>query len=108
MATAHKLGGDTYADASSAAGLSGTLNLVAGDDYTATDIEISDDMSLDDIADAINDQSSATGVRASVLQVSDDEYMLVLSAIDTGQEITFDTDGADTTLAASLGFPSTG
>ncbi|PTB87103.1 hypothetical protein C9939_02725 [Pseudidiomarina aestuarii] len=104
MATAHKLGGDTYADASSAAGLSGTLNLVAGDDYTATDIEISDDMSLDDIADAINDQSSATGVRASVLQVSDDEYMLVLSAIDTGQEITFDTDGADTTLAASLGF----
>jgi flagellar hook-associated protein 2 len=61
-------------------------------------------MSLEDIADAINDQSSATGVRASVLQVSDDEYMLVLSAIDTGQEITFDTDGADTTLAASLGF----
>ena len=104
MATAHRLGGDTYADASSAAGLSGTLSLVAGDDYTATDIEISDDMSLDDIADAINDQSSATGVRASVLQVSDDEYMLVLSAIDTGQEITFDTDGADTTLAASLGF----
>ena len=103
MATAHRLGGDTYADASSAAGLSGTLSLVAGDDYTATDIEISDDMSLDDIADAINDQSSATGVRASVLQVSDDEYMLVLSAIDTGQEITFDTDGADTTLAASLG-----
>ncbi len=103
MATAHKLGGDTYADASSAAGLSGTLNLVAGDDYTATDIEISDDMSLDDISDAINDQSSATGVRASVLQVSDDEYMLVLSASDTGQEIIFDTDGADTTIAASLG-----
>ncbi|KZB63531.1 hypothetical protein AUP42_20945 [Thalassospira lucentensis] len=103
MATAHKLGGDTYADASASAGLSGTLSLVAGDDYTATDIEISGDMSLDDIADAINDQSSATGVRASVLQVSDDEYMLVLSAIDTGQEITFDTDGADTTIAASLG-----
>ncbi len=103
MATAHKLGGDTYADASASAGLSGTLSLVAGDDYTATDIEISGDMSLDDIADAINDQSSATGVRASVLQVSDDEYMLVLSSIDTGQEITFDTDGADTTIAASLG-----
>ncbi|WOI12735.1 flagellar filament capping protein FliD [Thalassospira lucentensis] len=103
MATAHKLGGDTYADASASAGLSGTLSLVAGDDYTATDIEISGDMSLDDIADAINDQSSATGVRASVLQISDDEYMLVLSAIDTGQEITFDTDGADTTIAASLG-----
>lgn len=103
MATAHRLGGDTYADASVAAGLSGTLSLVAGDDYTATDIEISGDMSLDDIADAINDQSSATGVRASVLQVSDDEYMLVLSAIDTGQEIAFDTDGTDTTIAASLG-----
>ncbi|WP_339858633.1 flagellar filament capping protein FliD [Thalassospira alkalitolerans] len=103
LATAHKLGGDTYDDSASALGLAGTINLVAGDDYTATDIEITDDMSLDEIADAINEQSSATGVRASVLQISDDEYMLVLSAIDTGQEITFDTDGADTTLAASLG-----
>ncbi|MBX2832597.1 MAG: flagellar filament capping protein FliD [Rhodospirillales bacterium] len=104
LATAHKLGGDVSDDSTVELGLSGTLNLVAGDDYTAVDVEITTDMSLDDIADAINDQSETSGVKASVLQISDDEYMLVLSAVDTGQEITFDTDGADTTLAQSLGF----
>lgn len=104
LATAHKLGGDVYDDSTAALGLSGTVNLVAGDDYTAVDVEITTDMSIDDIADAINDQSATSGVKASVLQISDDEYMLVLSAVDTGQEITFDTDGADTTLAQSLGF----
>ncbi len=104
LATAHKLGGDTYTDSTSELVLSGTISLVAGDDYEAVDIAITDDMSLDDIADAINDETSSTGVSASVLQISDDEFMLVLSAVDTGQEITFDTDGADTTLAQSLGF----
>lgn len=104
LATAHKLGGDTYTDSTSELALSGTISLVAGDDYEAVDIAITDDMSLDDIADAINDETSSTGVSASVLQISDDEFMLVLSAVDTGQEITFDTDGADTTLAQSLGF----
>ncbi|MDG4718944.1 MULTISPECIES: flagellar filament capping protein FliD [Thalassospira] len=104
LATAHKLGGDTVTDSTAAMALDGTISLVAGDDYEAVDIEITADMSLDDIADAINDQKSTSGVSASVLQISDDEYMLVLSAVDTGQEITFDTDGADTTLAQSLGF----
>lgn len=107
LATAHKLGGDTYTDSTSELALSGTISLVAGDDYEAVDIAITDDMSLDDIADAINDETSSTGVSASVLQISDDEFMLVLSAVDTGQEITFDTDGADTTLAQSLGFVAT-
>ncbi|WP_430473469.1 flagellar filament capping protein FliD [Thalassospira lucentensis] len=104
LATAHKLGGDVYEDSTAELGLTGTLNLLAGDDYTAVDVEVTADMSLDDVADAINDQSETSGVKASVLQISDDEYMLVLSAVDTGQEITFDTDGADTTLAQSLGF----
>ena len=104
LASAHKLGGDTTTDSTTAMSLSGTISLVAGDDYEAVNIEISADMSLDDIADAINDQKSTTGVSASVLQISDDEYMLVLSAVDTGQEITFDIDGADTTLAQALGF----
>ena len=103
LATAHKLGGDTTTDSTTAMSLTGTISLVAGDDYEAVDIEITADMSLDDIADAINDQKSTTGVSASVLQISDDEFMLVLSAVDTGQEITFDSDGADTTIAQSLG-----
>ncbi|MFH1805952.1 MAG: flagellar filament capping protein FliD [Pseudomonadota bacterium] len=103
-ATAHKIGGETTTDKDSAAGLDGTLSLVAGDDYSAVDIEITSDMSLDDIAEAINDQSSATGVKATILKVSDDEYMLVLSATATGENITFDSDGADTAVAQALGF----
>lgn len=103
LASAHKLGGDTYGDATSELGLSGSMSLVAGDNFTAGDVNITEDMTLEDIAGAINDQSGTTGVSASVLKVSNDEYMLVLSAKDTGQEIKFDTDGADTTLAQSLG-----
>lgn len=103
LATAHKLGSDTVTDSTADLSVSGTISLVAGDDYEAVDIEITADMSIDDIADAINDEKSTTGVSASVLQVSDDEYMLVLSAVDTGQEITFDTDGADTSVAQALG-----
>lgn len=104
LAAAHKLGGNTSTDNTSAQALNGTISLVAGDDYEAVDIEITEDMSIADIADAINEVTSTTGVSASVLKVSDDEYMLVLSAVDTGQEIVFDTDGADTLIAQSLGF----
>ncbi|WP_052065548.1 flagellar filament capping protein FliD [Thalassospira australica] len=104
LAAAHKLGGNTNADTTTGQSLSGTISLVAGDDHEAVDVEITEDMSIADIAEAINEAATTTGVSASVLKVSDDEYMLVLSAVDTGQEIAFDTDGADTSIARSLGF----
>ncbi|WP_370673906.1 flagellar filament capping protein FliD [Pleomorphomonas sp. PLEO] len=51
-------------------------------------------MSLSDIASAINNQSSTSGVKATVLKVSDSSSELILTTADTGQTISVsDTDG---------------
>ncbi|OSQ37025.1 flagellar filament capping protein FliD [Thalassospira mesophila] len=102
IATAHKIAGDVATSASDAAGVAGDLSLALGDG-DSVDISVDADMSLDDIADEINKQKSTSGVSASVLQISDTQFMLVLSAADTGEEINFSTAGADTSVAQSLG-----
>jgi flagellar hook-associated protein 2 len=106
VATAHKIAGDVAASATDAAGMSGDLSLALGDG-DSVDITVDADMSLNDIADEINKQKSASGVSASVLQISDSQFMLVLSAADTGEKINFSTGGADTSLAQSLGLIGT-
>jgi len=103
LATNHKLGGKTYNSATDGLGLNGSINVVAGANYDGVDIEVTDDMTLKDIANAINEESALSGVTANVLKISDDEYILVLSAIDTGQEIQFDMGGADISIAQALG-----
>lgn len=107
IATAHKIAGDVATSATEAAGMSGDLSLALGDS-DSVEITVNTDMSLNDIADEINKQKSASGVSASVLQISDSQFMLVLSAADTGEEINFSTGGADTSLAQSLGLIGTG
>ncbi|PKR53562.1 flagellar filament capping protein FliD [Thalassospira marina] len=102
IATAHKIAGDIATSATDAAGVSGDLSLALGDGDSVS-ITVDADMSLNDIADEINKQKSVSGVSASVLQISDNQFMLVLSAADTGEEINFSSNGADTSLAQSLG-----
>lgn len=106
IATAHKIAGDVATSATEAAGISGDLSLALGDS-DSVEITVNTNMSLNDIADEINKQKSASGVSASVLQISDSQFMLVLSAADTGEEINFSTGGADTSLAQSLGLIGT-
>ncbi|MBP0574715.1 hypothetical protein J8J27_28810, partial [Mycobacterium tuberculosis] len=87
------VGSSVYESSSDDLDLSGsfTIGIEGGDSVT---IAIDADMSLADIADAINDQSDDTGVQATVLQVSDGSYELILSTVDTGETITVeDTDG---------------
>tara|TARA_R110002049_G_scaffold309107_3_gene517234 strand:- start:56062 stop:57720 length:1659 start_codon:yes stop_codon:yes gene_type:complete len=103
LATNHKLGGKTYNSATESLGLNGSINVAAGANYDGVDIEVTEDMTLKDIANAINEESDLSGVTANVLKISDDEYILVLSAIDTGQEIQFDMGGADISIAQALG-----
>lgn len=93
LATAHKVASGDHASSSSDLSLSGSFTLgVKGG--TSTSIDVSDDMSLTEIAAAINKQSSTTGVKATVLKVSDTSYELILSSMETGQTITVsDTDG---------------
>lgn len=100
VATAHKIAADNSSSRSDALGLEGTFSLAAGDN-DAVSIEIASDMSLDEIAEAINAESDDTGVAASILKLSDASYMLVLTASETNKAISLgDTDG---TVLESLG-----
>jgi len=100
LATAHKVGSDTQAAQDSALGYDGVMSVGVGD--TSADVTISADMTLEDIRDAINDQSNDSGVAASILKVSDNEYMLVLTAEETGQGISLTTTSGND-IAEGLG-----
>lgn len=90
LATAERAMSSSQSSRSDALGYEGSFTIAAGDNTAAT-VDITSDMSLDDIVSAINDVSDSTGVTASVLKISDDEYTLVLTASDTNQEIALST-----------------
>lgn len=75
----------------------------------SADITITETMSLADMADAINTQTTNTGVVASVMKVSDTSYILVLTTENTGETITA-SDKTGTLLSGSsyLGILDTG
>lgn len=89
VAKAERLGGGSISSRSADLGWSGSFTL--GTTLSATSISatvtITADMSLDDIVDAINADSSSTGVAASVIKVSDDNYMIVLTGTQTAATI---------------------
>ncbi|WP_085900802.1 flagellar filament capping protein FliD [Kiloniella majae] len=86
VATANKISSGVVADATAAQGVTDTitLGLTGG---TTKDIAITADMSLNDIASAINGTTSDTGVRASVIKVGDNDFRLVMTAEETGKAI---------------------
>jgi flagellar hook-associated protein 2 len=97
IATAHKISGTSVADDSTDMGYDGTftLGLEGGD---STDIVVTAEMSLQDIADAINAEADTTNVKASIVHVSDTENVLVLTAQDTGKEIVTSSSSGDDVL----------
>ena len=108
LATSQKLAGDVYEDSTADLGLSGTFTLSLDgtdlDDDTSPDYEISitEDMSLDEIAEEINTNADTSGISAAVIQISDTEFQLVLSANETGQDIVMSTTSGDD-IGQSLG-----
>ncbi|MEA1651986.1 flagellar filament capping protein FliD [Nitrospirillum sp. BR 11164] len=100
LATAEKLGSATQTSQTGALNLSGTFTLGLADGSTAT-ISVASTDSLKDIAAAINKQTSSTDVSASIIQVSDGAYELVLTANDTGKAIEFTNDSSG--IMTSLG-----
>ena len=86
IATAHKISSDDLTARDTALGYAGTFTIAAGDN-DAVAITVTDDMTLNDIAAAINDTTDSSGVSASILKVSDDDYVLVLSGTETGQTV---------------------
>ncbi len=89
VATTERLGGGTLSSKSDEAGLSGDFTIgstLSGTSSSAT-ITVTEDMSLADIAEAINAETTNTAVKASVLQVSSTEYMLILTGTETNATI---------------------
>ena len=94
VATAQKVATDTVSDPSDALGFDGSFTIAASDG-TAQTIAVDSTMSLEDICDTINASSDDSGVRATLLNVSDSESILVLSAIETGQTIAYSHESGD-------------
>lgn len=98
VAKSHKVTSDPLSSKSDDLGHSGVFSLQV-DGGTSVDITIDEDMSLAEIATAINDRKSTSGVQAAVLQVGSGEYKLVLTATDTGKSITATAVSGDDVLA---------
>jgi flagellar hook-associated protein 2 len=86
IATVEKVLGNAVSDKSADLGYTGTFSIgLSGG--TSADISVTSGMSLDDIVDAINAQTSTTNVQAAIIQVSSTEYEIVLSATEDNADI---------------------
>ena len=95
IATAAKVTGTNQSSQTAALGYTGsfTIGLAGGGSQS---VSISSGMSLADIADAINAQTSTTNVEASIIQVSGSSYQLVLTGTQDAADITYSsTSGTD-------------
>lgn len=98
LATAHKVAGTTQSSQTDELGYSGTFSLGLEGGSTA-DITVTSTMSLQDIVDAINAQTSTTNVQASIIQVSSGSYEMVLTGTEDAADITYSSTSGDDILA---------
>ncbi|WP_298275396.1 flagellar filament capping protein FliD [uncultured Bradyrhizobium sp.] len=97
LATAQKVIGSSQSSTSTALGLSGTFSLgLAGG--TSSAITITSGMSMQDIVDTINAQTSTTNVQASIVQVSSGSYEMVLTGTQDAANITYSSTSGDDIL----------
>ncbi|KRP86483.1 flagellar hook protein FliD [Bradyrhizobium pachyrhizi] len=97
LATAQKVIGSSQPSSSTALGLSGTFSLgLSGG--TGTAISITSGMSMQDIVDTINAQTSTTNVQASIVQVSSGSYEMVLTGTQDAADIAYSSTSGDDIL----------
>lgn len=101
IATAHKVIGTSVASKATDLGVTGTftLGLEGG---TSADISITSGMTLEDLVDTINAQSSTTNVQASIIQISSNQYEMILTATKDNASIATSVVSGDDVLT-SLG-----
>lgn len=87
-------GSTLFSSTDEAVSLSGEFTIGLTEMEAAT-ITVDEDMSLQDIVDAINETTEESGVEASVLKVSETEYQLVITGTETNQEISVSTSDGD-------------
>ncbi|QIG93614.1 MULTISPECIES: flagellar filament capping protein FliD [unclassified Bradyrhizobium] len=97
LATAQKVIGSSQSSSSTALGLAGTFSLgLAGGSGTA--ISITSGMTMQDVVDTINAQTSSTNVQASIVQVSSGSYEMVLTGTEDAADITYSSTSGDDIL----------
>ena len=97
IATAQKVAGTTQPSQSAALGLSGTFSIGLAGGSSAS-ISITSGMSLQDVANTINAQTSTTNVEASIVQVSSGSFELVLTGTQDAANITYSSTSGDDIL----------
>lgn len=102
IATANKVMSAAQASTTTAMGVAGTFSLGLAGGSTAS-ISVTSSMSLQNIVDAVNAQSSTTNVEASIVQVSSGSYRMVLTGTQDAAAITYSS-SSGTDVLNSLGF----
>lgn len=94
IATAQKVSGASQSSQTDELGYSGTFSI--GLDGGATSgITVTSTMSLQDVVDAINAQTSTTNVQASIVQVSSTSFQMVLTGTEDAADITYSSTSGD-------------
>lgn len=97
VATAHKVVGTSQSSQTDELGYSGTFS-IGLEGGTTSDVTIDSTMSLQDIVDSINAQTSTTNVQASIVQVSSGSYEMVLTGTEDAADITYSSTSGDDIL----------
>lgn len=97
LAAAQKVVGTSQSSQTDELGYSGTFSIGLQDGATS-DITITSTMSLQDVVDAINAQTSTTNVQASIVQVSSTSFQMVLTGTEDAADITYSSTSGDDIL----------
>ncbi len=98
LATAQKVIGASQSSETTALGYSGTFSIGLSGGSTSA-VTITSTMSLQDVVDAINAQSSTTNVEASIVQVSSGSYEMVLTGTKDAADISYSSTSGDDILS---------
>ncbi|WP_407188266.1 flagellar filament capping protein FliD [Bradyrhizobium centrosematis] len=94
LATAHKVSSTAQSSQTDELGYSGTFSIGLSGGATS-DITVTSTMSLQDVVDAINAQTSTINVQASIVQVSSTSYQMVLTGTADAADITYSSTSGD-------------
>lgn len=97
LAAAQKVSGTSQSSQTDELGYSGTFSIGLEGGATS-DITITSTMSLQDVVDAINAQTSTTNVRASIVQVSSTSFQIVLTGTEDAADIAYSSTSSDDIL----------
>lgn len=97
LATAQKVVGTSQSSQTDELGYSGTFS-IGLEGGSTSDITITSTMSLQDVVDAVNAQTSTTNVQASIVQVSSGSYQMVLTGTEDAADITYSSTSGDDIL----------